>query len=127
RISFFCFLLCSALSSHLLPFVSFFNDPATPEIYTLSLHDALPIFGVCRPGHARLGQTDRSATGLRVAGRGRRALPVVLPAGQSRSEEHTSELQSRENLVCRLLLEKKKITYCSNVLLEAITSRSYDE
>src|SRR6266700_7961329 len=70
----------------------FFNDTATTEIYTLSLHDALPIFG--DPGlpagrAARVGQ--------------RQAVP-----GRQRSEEHTSELQSRENLVCRLLLEKKK-------------------
>src|SRR5436309_5160686 len=67
----------------------FFNDPPPTEIYTLSLHDALPICG--------------SAAGSRPwswsAGARRRPL---------RSEEHTSELQSRENLVCRLLLEKKK-------------------
>src|SRR5207302_8881504 len=72
----------------------FFNDPATTEIYTLSLHDALPISRVrlhrCR-GSARL---SGSATSARME--------------SSRSEEHTSELQSRENLVCRLLLEKKK-------------------
>src|SRR5215475_15815767 len=70
----------------------FFNDTATTEIYTLSLHDALPIYP---------GRRDR--------------LRVSAPAGRpdrlrllDRSEEHTSELQSRENLVCRLLLEKKK-------------------
>src|SRR6516165_1405177 len=68
----------------------FFNDTATTEIYTLSLHDALPIFGL-RPG-------DEPRGGRRV----RRG-----DAGQ-RSEEHTSELQSQSNLVCRLLLEKKK-------------------
>src|SRR6266849_10206142 len=67
----------------------FFNDTATTEIYTLSLHDALPISVRRAP---RL-YADRG--GSRVAGRIRR------------SEEHTSELQSRVDLVCRLLLEKK--------------------
>src|SRR5436309_7136037 len=75
----------------------FFNDTATTEIYTLSLHDALPIswpagFGRCR----------RRATPRCIGGYAARC--------GSRSEEHTSELQSRENLVCRLLLEKKKKT-----------------
>src|SRR6202044_4283543 len=70
-------------------FFFFFNDTATTEIYTLSLHDALPI----SPPFAR-----RSPCGLCSPLRG------LSP----RSEEHTSELQSRENLVCRLLLEKKK-------------------
>src|SRR6185369_17911782 len=69
----------------------FFNDTATTEIYTLSLHDALPI-----SGHP---QDDR----LRLL-----ALEHALADGQ-RSEEHTSELQSHLNLVCRLLLEKKKL------------------
>src|SRR2546430_12881421 len=74
----------------------FFNDTATTEIYTLSLHDALPIYARDFGGlHPRRG---RSA-GLHgpVFGRGTRL----------RSEEHTSELQSQSNLVCRLLLEKK--------------------
>src|SRR4249919_4297008 len=69
-------------------FFFFFNDTATTEIYTLSLHDALPI------SH-RLGHEPR-------------VLPGEAKGGDRRSEEHTSELQSRENLVCRLLLEKKK-------------------
>src|SRR6266581_8866847 len=68
----------------------FFNDPATTEIYTLSLHDALPISG------------DR-LDGLPAA------VEHHLPAGHRRSEEHTSELQSPVHIVCRLLLEKKKI------------------
>src|SRR3712207_7142819 len=74
----------------------FFNDTATTEIYTLSLHDALPI---C----ARRGQQQRLGDRRRPShapGRGRRH--------RRRSEEHTSELQSRQYLVCRLLLEKKK-------------------
>src|SRR5258708_37985418 len=74
-------------------FFFFFNDTATTEIYTLSLHDALPIYSDGR-GAGNESLSRRSA--------GRRAL-----AGQ-RSEEHTSELQSPDHLVCRLLLEKKK-------------------
>src|SRR5262249_61766805 len=97
-----CALLLSPPPSHFLspsppaplPFF-FFNDTAPTEIYTLSLHDALPIFELQprqrraheRPAHAELAADD------------------VL-----RSEEHTSELQSLTNLVCRLLLEKKKKT-----------------
>src|SRR2546428_4815034 len=75
-------------------FFFFFNDTATTEIYTLSLHDALPISGAECPA-PRLGGT-RSASWRKGAAR------------RSRSEEHTSELQSRSDLVCRLLLEKKK-------------------
>src|SRR2546430_9805764 len=76
----------------------FFNDTATTEIYTLSLHDALPI---CGPPGARA--PDRRV-GAPAGGSGARAL-----AGHAgRSEEHTSELQSQSKLVCRLLLEKKK-------------------
>src|SRR2546430_13085808 len=74
-------------------FFFFFNDTATTEIYTLSLHDALPISSIncgvppipTSPPHVRLPMS-----------------------GPIRSEEHTSELQSQSNLVCRLLLEKKK-------------------
>src|SRR5947209_14929524 len=73
-------------------FFFFFNDTATTEIYTLSLHDALPIFAL------RAGRAAQS----RAARRHARA------HGGHRSEEHTSELQSRQYLVCRLLLEKKK-------------------
>src|SRR2546430_12585110 len=74
-------------------FFFFFNDTATTEIYTLSLHDALPI-------SLGLGQAERPV-------RAQRAHLEGLD-GQLRSEEHTSELQSQLNLVCRLLLEKKK-------------------
>src|SRR5438445_3602084 len=77
----------------------FFNDTATTEIYTLSLHDALPIYhGRASGERARQGLL-RAAVDLRA---GERSSPC-------RSEEHTSELQSRQYLVCRLLLEKKKI------------------
>src|SRR2546430_12731529 len=71
----------------------FFNDTATTEIYTLSLHDALPI-SVAQAG-------GRGAVVEHVA-------QVRIAVGRARSEEHTSELQSQSNLVCRLLLEKKK-------------------
>src|SRR5467141_5348925 len=70
----------------------FFNDTATTEIYTLSLHDALPISS--RQSWTSPRCWKRCATGC----------------SRSRSEEHTSELQSHLNLVCRLLLEKKKHT-----------------
>src|SRR5690554_7174789 len=80
-------------------FLFFFNDTATTEIYTLSLHDALPISSGKGPdiligAHDWLGQ-------LVVNG-------LIEPVDLGRSEEHTSELQSRPHLVCRLLLEKKK-------------------
>src|SRR5438445_7696532 len=85
---------CSPVVSLSLFFFFFFTDTATTEIYTLSLHDALPIlyYGTCS------------------------ALPKLLQgdcgekAHHDRSEEHTSELQSRQYLVCRLLLEKKNKT-----------------
>src|SRR2546422_11578667 len=81
-------------------FFFFFNDTATTEIYTLSLHDALPI---CIPGQPqRLELLGDGADG--------ETHPRGDDAGDDvRSEEHTSELQSRLHLVCRLLLEKKKI------------------
>src|SRR3712207_7942445 len=79
-------------------FTFFFNDTATTEIYTLSLHDALPIFSPDSP----------AVQGLPAA----LARPGDAPpdAAPTRSEEHTSELQSRQYLVCRLLLEKTKAT-----------------
>src|SRR2546430_10663332 len=79
----------------------FFNDTATTEIYTLSLHDALPI-----SGRARVRARAPRAPG-RPVGRSDRARAVLACGRAARSEEHTSELQSQSNLVCRLLLEKK--------------------
>src|SRR6202012_6287661 len=76
-------------------FYFFFNDPATTEIYTLSLHDALPISA----------GRDRNARRRRRHGRARRNRTSETSA---RSEEHTSELQSRQYLVCRVLLDKKR-------------------
>src|SRR5438034_6667055 len=80
----------------------FFTDTAASEIYTLSLHDALPISG--RPAEPHL---LRGAEAGRRVVRGRRA-PHPHRGQLLRSEEHTSELQSHSDLVCRLLLEKKK-------------------
>src|SRR5437588_9471734 len=94
-------------------FYFFFNDTATTEIYTLSLHDALPIY----PAHddprlpALAGKRPRQA-------RARHRL--------DRSEEHTSELQSHSDLVCRLLLEKKKNNHISSCdSLQCLDSYTY--
>src|SRR5476649_3083488 len=94
--------MCTKISCYV--FFFFFNDTATTEIYTLSLHDALPICGICH-----------------------RQLPAPGPAAapeRPRSEEHTSELQSHSDLVCRLLLEKKKYktqkTYINLIYIKRI-------
>src|SRR5688572_32602599 len=92
--------------------IFFFKDPATTEIYTLSLHDALPILaqrGLRELRRLAVGRARRRRRGVHGDGEGR--LPGAAPAQDRlalRSEEHTSELQSQSNLVCRLLLEKKK-------------------
>src|SRR5258708_29337459 len=87
----------------------FFNDTATTEIYTLSLHDALPILA---PAGRRVGagQSGHRRRAPRARGRhtDRRVVRPGLRRARRRSEEHTSELQSPDHLVCRLLLEKKK-------------------
>src|SRR2546427_6957690 len=98
-------MYCALHASRLIAFLFFFNDTATTEIYTLSLHDALPIL------HAGLDQ--RGGGRIPVAQRLRRRQRQP----EQRSEEHTSELQSQSNLVCRLLLEKKK-----TVLLETTSA-----
>src|SRR5438874_13108748 len=82
----------------------FFDDAATTEIYTLSLHDALPISSSAIAW--RCGQA--AATAASTSSSNSTGLPASACASP-RSEEHTSELQSRRDLVCRLLLEKKKI------------------
>src|SRR3712207_7559174 len=99
--------------------VFFFNDTATTEIYTLSLHDALPIWRHRqRLEQPRQGQGARAVAdrqGRRCHLHGRRQLrPRRLR--RRRSEEHTSELQSRQYLVCRLLLEKKHRPFISTSL-----------
>src|SRR3712207_7254627 len=83
----------------------FFNDTATTEIYTLSLHDALPISA---PERAEELRRIRVPTVVIHGNRDRLVSPSGGKATAKRSEEHTSELQSRQYLVCRLLLEKKK-------------------
>src|SRR5690242_21476632 len=100
-------------------FLFSFNDPAPTEIYTLSLHDALPI-------------SVNGVTGLvfgqriserRLPDEGRDGLDLVVAQTEirhfRRSEEHTSELQSHVNLVCRLLLEKKKKIYYKKNIVNA--------
>src|SRR5256886_12840580 len=99
-----CFLVSMSTPLHLF---FFFNDTATTEIYTLSLHDALPIFF----RHLALDRVLETLAGFDEAGDGR-------------SEEHTSELQSQSNLVCRLLLEKKKHS-TNPVRLPFLTAHSF--
>src|SRR5687768_6138493 len=86
----------------------FFNDTATTEIYTLSLHDALPIYRL----YAVIFKKEAQEVQDRLTNRVDRCLfgPEIPHSHDThaRSEEHTSELQSRLHLVCRLLLEKKK-------------------
>src|SRR2546429_4910982 len=89
----------------------FFNDTATTEIYTLSLHDALPISPKVGLSRKQVGNPPKR--GLALAEGGTEASNRDPPA-QARSEEHTSELQSRLHLVCRLLLEKKKTQRCTS-------------
>src|SRR5690349_23930283 len=104
------FSVVSAFPTPHFRFFFFFNDPATTEIYTLSLHDALPIFRL----------STRPSCTSNWSARTLLAILFFLTYGQAgphfvrgfcfgrRSEEHTSGLQSRRDLVCRLLLEKKK-------------------
>src|SRR3712207_8666463 len=90
--------------------VFFFNDTATTEIYTLSLHDALPISSTTSTSRTASSAARRPA-GSRAWWKGSQPPTGRTSCGSSaapRSEEHTSELQSRQYLVCRLLLEKKK-------------------
>src|SRR5206468_10394901 len=106
-LSFFIPCIIHSFHYYLLPLLSlfflfFFNAPPPTEIYTLSLHDALPIYFAVQspqaidiPPRIRVYQNNRNAE----------AAGDIIPV---RSEEHTSELQSRSDLVCRLLLEKKK-------------------
>src|SRR5688572_31481572 len=102
-----------------------FHDPAATAIYTLSLHDALPISS-CMSHRQRIsepstfGKKYRAssvivAVACAAAARNARSAAVNSSMSRSiRSEEHTSELQSQSNLVCRLLLEKKKHTKCTS-------------
>src|SRR3712207_8887725 len=101
----------------------FFNDTATTEIYTLSLHDALPIFNPqaaqwCAGAALKMpanvaARMNRCAVPDDRDAEGRQRLFAWHRHDGGRSEEHTSELQSRQYLVCRLLLEKKKTSHIS--------------
>src|SRR5690348_17601270 len=95
--SFFLLSTTSISLPSLFSLSFFFNDTATTEIYTLSLHDALPI-------STRLVDSRISGPLIRIPS----WAPRPVPTSSARSEEHTSELQSPVHLVCRLLLEKKK-------------------
>src|SRR5256885_7856314 len=99
-------------------FFFFFNDTATTEIYTLSLHDALPILRF-RVGDAEVG-VDAHHLARRTHFR-REQYVLAMKTEMRRSEEHTSELQSPCNLVCRLLLEKKKKIVDQMVSVSSIT------
>src|SRR3712207_7466278 len=105
----------------------FFNDTATTEIYTLFLHDALPISSRARRrdlGGGRMGWLARldgapARGGTREGGERSERSDGAGP-GRGRSEEHTSELQSRQYLVCRLLLEKKKKVARTAIATESV-------
>src|SRR5437588_9010972 len=103
------------------PSYFFFADTPTTEIYTLSLHDALPIFSTVK------AELSRAATAtLRFADEDFvLEQPIARSdfeewAARGRSEEHTSELQSHSDLVCRLLLEKKKTTKTAQYKIETV-------
>src|SRR3712207_9397761 len=107
-------MLLHVVSSYYILYTSisllffFFNDTATTEIYTLSLHDALPI---CSSGsHSSVAGCPTRPHSHPTGGSGGCCRATLSVRRTSRSEEHTSELQSRQYLVCRLLLEKKKQT-----------------
>src|SRR5207237_10518845 len=107
--SFYSALLHSPLSSSLYFFFFFFPDTASSDIYTLSLHDALPIFCFFRFGLATFWWSMLWSGPAPVVRSGRvHGKTLCCFFVSRRSEEHTSELQSHLNLVCRLLLEKKK-------------------
>src|SRR3989442_4736847 len=97
----------TALGASPIFFFFFFNDTATTEIYTLSLHDALPISFVDFD-HGLNNAINRLREALGDSVEKPAYIETIPRRGYRRSEEHTSELQSRPHLVCRLLLEKKK-------------------
>src|SRR5207237_5216926 len=113
-----CIVSCTFLD--LVSLIFFISFPSPTEIHTLSLHDALPISFSCTISPAPLRRADAqaatefngvgAAAGLRTS-----ACAEPCPEPCLRSEEHTSELQSHLNLVCRLLLEKKKNTKLINI------------
>src|SRR5207237_9950733 len=115
--------LCSPIRLHIpnLTLLIFINHTATPTIYTLSLHDALPI--------SQSEKSQKPKMRIAASRNAVRTIPSSPSTKMSRSEEHTSELQSHLNLVCRLLLEKKKkkITKTKNALIpQQITRSTHD-
>src|SRR3712207_8679912 len=103
----------------------FFNDTATTEIYTLSLHDALPIFERLRTVGATVTEVPGvhgNTVHVTLPGQHRRwTLTPQVNLENSRSEEHTSELQSRQYFVCRLLLENKtNVQQCCDIVLHQL-------
>src|SRR2546429_5264155 len=103
--------------------VFFFNDTATTEIYTLSLHDALPIW----ISMARLATTSLTFMFVEVPEPVWKISTAKCASSLPRSEEHTSELQSRLHLVCRLLLEKKnRPIFTSGIASNAVSSNTAD-
>src|SRR6266487_6661106 len=108
----------TSLFSYFLFFFFFFNDTATTEIYTLSLHDALPIWWLPR--------SSKPVRGASLPWRVRFPSASATSGFASRSEEHTSELQSPVHLVCRLLLEKKKLQILPFLPLKKTTRTTYN-
>src|SRR5437868_9214854 len=100
-----------------------FTDTATTEIYTLSLHDALPICNYEEPSDTKRIIASRAVRHRHRCGRCATRSAVVRARRPGRSEEHTSELQSRFDLVCRLLLEKKKNKHIDSVDLDIDVTR----
>src|SRR3712207_7276141 len=99
--------------------IFFFNDAATTEIYTLSLHDALPIFSRALRFCPQRSQCGKCAVAQRIRANATRhflSRRRRISRTGCRSEEHTSELQSRQYLVCRLLLEKKNLLPPTTIL-----------
>src|SRR3712207_8844970 len=107
-------------------FFFFFNDTATTEIYTLSLHDALPILPRRSSRWKRRALTAGAASSTR-AGLIPYSTISSISRALSRSEEHTSELQSRPYLVCRLLLEKKKKKITKNDTTNIMTTTTHTQ
>src|SRR2546425_5576223 len=108
------------IRQHFSSMFFFFNDTATTEIYTLSLHDALPIFegAIAHDREAIKIEPKLPGIHFELAEMLRTSTPpadTALVESEYRSEEHTSELQSLAYLVCRLLLEKKKKKYENNL------------
>src|SRR5258708_31938926 len=101
----------------------FFNDTATTEIYTLSLHDALPIFITCEIISFNYSRVQKHLVNKGVFA----TIAVYFTKGHykrhssGRSEEHTSELQSPDHLVCRLLLEKKKREHRTKIFTKTVS------